>query len=388
MNAQTQTYSTTDSMARYVSRLALTIACLGFSLTASAATYYVGTCKPGKADFVTIQQAVTSVSPGSTIDICPGNYPEWVYITKPLTLQGIQSGDSAAVTITVPSGSPGNIVDEIPAQVLVVDPGGPVNLTGIIVDGTGFPTSLGIAAANIFYVSTSGTIDHVVAQNLDQNFSGPDPGGPVQLDGILVQDDDSVVPTVTIKNSLVSFPAYRSIAEVGIAVDRGVSDLNITNNSLSLTAPTLGNTSGIISSSGNGAISNNRISANNIGISIFGGTYSVTGNTIIGPETGIWDSLTTSAMISGNSLFDLIGIEVFDQNETIKNNQISGSPVIPVIDFTQTTGISFNCYPPVAISGNSFVGLTQALQRVPSGLSLQGTAGTYFGVQTIETICP
>ena len=390
MNAHEQTHLITDSIARRVSRLALIIACLEFSLTGNAATYYVGTCKPGKADFATIQQAVTTVPPGSTIDICPGNYPEWVYITQPLTLQGILSGDSAAATIRVPPGSPGKTVDLTPAQVLVVDPGGPVNLNGIIVDGSGFPNNLGYAAAGIFYVSASGTMDHVIVQNLDQNFSQP-PSGPFQMNAILVQDDFSVAPTVTIKNSMVSFPAYRPIYEAGILAQSGNMYLSITNNSFSLTAPLNGSGgTGIVDeSSGTSTISNNRISATFIGISFFSGTFAITGNTVIGADVGVWDSGTTSATISGNDLFDLTGILAIDQNETIKNNQIYGSPFLPVLNSTQTVGISLDCVsPPAAISGNTFVGLAQALQDVPSGVSLQGTAGTYFGVQTIETICP
>lgn len=390
MNACMQTHPATDSITIRAVRLSLTIACLCLPLSGYAATYYVGTCKPGKADFATIQEAVTTVPPGSIIDICPGNYPEWIYITQPLTLQGIPSGDSAAVTIMVPPGSPGKTMDLTPAQVLVVNPGGPVNLSGIVVDGTGFPNDLGYAAAGIFYLSASGTIDHVIVQNLDQNFSQPQIG-PFQMNGIQVQDDFSVAPAVTIKNSIVSLPAYHPINQAGISAQSGSMTLNITSNSLLLTVP-LGASvaaTGIFDETrGTSTISNNRVSATFLGISLFGGTFSVTGNTIIGPEIGIWDSGTTSAAITGNDLFDLTGIISFDQNETIKNNQFNGLPIIPVYDFTQTTGIEFSCYAPVAIGGNTFVGLTRALQDVPSGISLQGTAGTYFGVQTIETICP
>lgn len=132
MKAPTQIRSITDWIARHVLRLVLTVACLTLPLTGhAAATYVVGTCQSGRANFATIQQAVTTVPPGSTIDICPGNYPEWVYITRPLTLQGLQSGNSSPATITVPAAGRCNTLFGIPAQILVVDPGGPVNLSGI-----------------------------------------------------------------------------------------------------------------------------------------------------------------------------------------------------------------------------------------------------------------
>ena len=389
MNPYRARHLITDAIAQRVLRLGLMIACLWFPLTGYAATYFVGTCKPGTADFATIQEAVTTVPPGSTIDICPGNYPEWVNISQPLTLQGVRTGDSAAVTITVPSGGPGVYVDGTPAQVLVENPSGPVNLTGIVVDGTGFPTNLAneTRAAGIFYSGASGTIDHVTVQNLDQNFSPP-PNPPVGIIGISVGDDDPfALQTVAIKNSLVSFPANRSIPELGIAVS-GKIDLNITNTSLSLITPPLSETTGIFAaSSGTSTISNNRISGSNIGISSFSGTFSIMGNTVIGGVVGIWDTFTTSATITGNTLLGLKGM-ILSGGETVKNNQIYGLPLVPVFDLTQTTGIDFSCVSPTAVSGNTFVGLTQALVDVPSGISLKTTAGNYFGVKTIEQICP
>ncbi len=50
---------------------------------AIAKTVQVGTCLPNLQTYPTISQAVTSVAPGSTIMLCPGNYPEQVAIMQP-----------------------------------------------------------------------------------------------------------------------------------------------------------------------------------------------------------------------------------------------------------------------------------------------------------------
>src|SRR5437660_1543854 len=67
-------------------------------------TVAVGICLPHLKIFPTISQAVSSVTPGSTIEVCPGTYPEQVIITQPLTLRGVQAGNADNPTITVPAG--------------------------------------------------------------------------------------------------------------------------------------------------------------------------------------------------------------------------------------------------------------------------------------------
>jgi pectin methylesterase-like acyl-CoA thioesterase len=67
-----------------------------------AATFYVGTCKAG--GLTSISAAVAAVPAGSTVNVCPGTYAEQVQIDKSLTLQGITSGNSSNVVITIPAG--------------------------------------------------------------------------------------------------------------------------------------------------------------------------------------------------------------------------------------------------------------------------------------------
>lgn len=70
------------------------LVCTTYQLAAS--TQYVGTC--GKPNSPTINEAISVVSPGSTVKICPGSYSEQVIISKPLTTGATrqpQKGDEA-----------------------------------------------------------------------------------------------------------------------------------------------------------------------------------------------------------------------------------------------------------------------------------------------------
>jgi len=81
--------------------LALAFAnCLAMS--AYAATVFVGKC--GTPNVSTIQAAVTAAPPGSTVNVCPGTYPEQVIIDKRLTLQGVASGTLNQAVVTAPAG--------------------------------------------------------------------------------------------------------------------------------------------------------------------------------------------------------------------------------------------------------------------------------------------
>ncbi len=72
-------------------------------------TIEVGTCVSGVPTFTTIGAAVAAAASGTIIDICPGNYPEQITLTKNLTLTGIDTGgssttNSSLIHVSVPSG--------------------------------------------------------------------------------------------------------------------------------------------------------------------------------------------------------------------------------------------------------------------------------------------
>src|ERR1700745_2136330 len=81
-----------------------TVPLLAARLTMADSNVAGGTCKPKLTSFTTIQAAVSSVPPGSTVLVCPGVYPEQVAIFQPLTLQGVASDNLDQIVIAVPSG--------------------------------------------------------------------------------------------------------------------------------------------------------------------------------------------------------------------------------------------------------------------------------------------
>ncbi len=199
-------------MSRHLAWFFLAAAMLVVNAPLQALTYEVGGCKTGASwvNFTTISAAVIGVPAGSTIEVCPGVYSEQVTITQPLTLKGINfnNANRSVITINDPTGAPlaPNVTSlttgqPFYAQVLVqnVNPAGPVNLTGITVDGTGGNTekcSVGSSLlAGIFYASgTSGTVDEVTARNQVNDGCGY---------GIWVENADATSQTIAIKNSSV-----------------------------------------------------------------------------------------------------------------------------------------------------------------------------------------
>ena len=375
---------------------------------AAAATkaFYVGTCKPGKADFITIQEAVSGVPPGSTINVCPGVYSEQVTITQPLTLQGVQSGNNAQAIITAPAG--GTLVETVPlaqpalAQVVVQNSGGPVDISGLTVDGR-VVTSSTMSVAGIVYNSSPGTINHVVVQNLQPA------GAPAQ--GISIRDDFAVSPIVTVQNSSVGFSNSPNTA--GIEADTTIG----------------GNGAGQSVASGGTitlSVTNNYVSGAGRAIGLdFGVAATVTGNVITGASvtsaqgvsfagTGIATAFNTGPVkISNNSIVNVSdGVLLRSQQSTVSttvsNNVVSSSDAgIALVDQSGTTtingnqlispatssasamlGINFDCIAPLpAVSGNMIVGALIGLANVPTGASLQTNAGTFINVPNIEQLC-
>ena len=110
-------------------------------LSATKVAVGPSTCQPSLVHFSTIQAAVNAVPFNTTILVCPGNYPEQVVITQPLTLQGVTDGTGNAAVINVPAtglvvNAPSNVWGPSTAQLLVEYTVG-VTVSDITVDGTG-----------------------------------------------------------------------------------------------------------------------------------------------------------------------------------------------------------------------------------------------------------
>jgi hypothetical protein len=351
-------------------------------------TFYVGTCKPGKADYNTIQEAVTGVPAGSIIDVCPGNYPEQVTIQQPLTLQGVTSGNNANVVITAPPGGlTVNAAARFPvaAQLSVLNASGPVNISEITVDGTGFTEVVSGDPVGIFYDSSGGTLNHVVSQNIQASTSG-------QVFGIAAFDDSNVAPTISVKNSVVRLnDQFSPNAPVGIEI-LGDLTIDLENNYIFDSGHVGSNGIGLEIVSG-GTVSgntidmgNNNMGNNSIGILIESavGLITTSGNLVNNSTFGIAViGETTALTLSNNTLSTLITgiLSSAASNLTIKGNLFLSSVTGFGIDLgCQATGLT--------LSGNTFMGGGVGIADVPSGASLPKNLGTFIGVPTIEQLCP
>ena len=129
-------------------------------LTASVVA--VGTCVANVVQFTTIQGAINAVPPGSTIKICPANYPEQVVINKNLTLIGVNSGsaDNPVLVISsggfVPNTTSLTAGHPIAAQILVQSPATAVIISSLAVDGSNNNLNSGCDDARLIG-STTGT---------------------------------------------------------------------------------------------------------------------------------------------------------------------------------------------------------------------------------------
>jgi len=172
---------------------------------AHASTVVVGTCRTGLTSYLTIQAAVNAVPAGSTIDVCPGTYPEQVTINgKSLTIIGVLSGTNDAAVLVPPSG--GLLVNAsdfagkpVAAQIFVENATG-VTISHLSVDGTGNAlTGCGTNLIGIYYQNSSGKIVDDVARNqiLDPSDQGCEVGLAIDV------ESDSGAPAVTVSNSSV-----------------------------------------------------------------------------------------------------------------------------------------------------------------------------------------
>jgi pectin methylesterase-like acyl-CoA thioesterase len=150
---------------------------------AHASIVVVGSCKPSLISFSTIQAAVNAAPAGSTIDVCPGTYPEQVTISaKSLTLIGVLAGTSDAVVLVPPSGGLTTSATDIgggavAAQIFVENSTG-VTISHLTVDGNGNALlGCGTNLIGIYFKNSAGKTTDSVARNQildagDQGVSG------------------------------------------------------------------------------------------------------------------------------------------------------------------------------------------------------------------------
>jgi len=316
-----------------------------------AATVQVGTCRPSVSSFATIQAAVNASSPGGTVLVCPGTYPEQVAIDKALNILGAQSGTEKAAIIVAPAGgivqnttslSSGN---PIAAQILVTNATG-VNISNLTVDGANSQVSVSgctpVNLVGVLYQNASGTLNHLAVIN--QALTGVSIGCQSGL-GIFVQSGNSGTSNVSIVNNYVE-----NYQKNGITANEAGTTVTITANNVVGQGPTTGAAENSIQV-GFGAAGTVRgnvamddvFSPDTIsspgkaasGILVFASTgVTVANNTVGNTQFGIAfvsdatagpaDSGTIEGnRISATHVFD--GVELCGSSNTVTGNTISGS---------------------------------------------------------------
>jgi len=329
---------------------------IGLLLAASpmlAANYTVGTCKPSLPSYTTISGAVSSVPPGSTVEVCPGTYAEQVMIAQPLTLKGITSGNAGQAAITIPLGGLLAVISgegyTIAPQVDVT--AGPVNISDITVDGTGSNLGNPTWTVGILYDTGScGTVNKVTVRSINNSEH--------QSVGVWAENASSTNESVTIQNSSFHDIDQSAVFTLG----------------LTLTATVKGNTmetSGTdVQWGSGGSITGNIINGGFLGISV-GGPVTVSGNTLANQNLGIeaFGGVTATSNKISNTPF--AGIYDEGGGNTYKLNTITKVGV----------GIEFNCNT-LAVVSNTINDATTGLDRVPASFS---SPNSFNNVVTLRT---
>jgi parallel beta-helix repeat protein len=280
--------------------------------------------------YTTIQAAVSAVSSNGTVFVCPGTYPEQILISQPLTLEGVDSGNSGAAVVIPPAGGlktlPGT--GTFPQIFANNIPSGKVTISNLTLDATNNGVGCNIMEA-IYFKDTSGTIEHVAARN--QSICGN--SLVLRVVGLV---NNSVV---TLANN--SVRGYAGVESTAIIAQGALASVIVQKNELWGPGPNNGQTIGIWMLDGaTGTISGNSI-VDNSGLSpaasagiLIQGSHGVTiskntvGNNAYGiqffPDPGFDadDGNVTKNTILGSSLD---GVYACSSGNIIQNNTISSS---------------------------------------------------------------
>lgn len=278
-----------------------------FTSVAASKTVQVGTCLAMIQSYKSISQAVSGVPAGSTVLVCPGEYAEQVTITQPLTLRGVQSGNAANPTITVPEGgltqsviSPVNGITMF-FQILVQNTGsGLVNIDDLAVNGSSTANAgLDGWIEGIYYQNSSGTVGGVaVYGQIGNGYGFP----------IFADNTSSLDKTLTIRHNSIHDYDGEGIRTNGSTTP--TLTIAIESNSV------------IGSNAGNNPVYN--------GIDLQGSVGSVLNNFVEVPPGVLTDGLgiyvTSNTVVSGNTVDNWAIFAGADSN-SIKDNKVSLSDI-------------------------------------------------------------
>jgi hypothetical protein len=318
------------------------LALVFFPSAALSETVAVGACLPNLKTYSTISQAVSSVTPGSIIEVCPGTYPEQVTITQPLTLRGVQAGNADNPTITVP---PGGLTKSVVAptngvtmffQILVQSTeSGLVNISNLAVKGAS-STNSGLSGwiEGIYYQNSSGVINGVATYGQKGNGRGF---------GIFIEGTTSPAKTVSVTNSSIHDFDSEGIRTNGSVLPPSLA-VNITSNSVISSSSFSGNPvyGGIDVQGAAGSVLNNRVITHPASTGISSGTgiafpssSTVNGNTVENFTVGIWPLGNSNTIKSNEVSLAGSGIVISGSSNVVENNLL--------FNLKGGAGISFNC---------------------------------------------
>lgn len=353
-------------MKRFSTLFFLTI---GLGLVAQPAlfadTYYVGngSCH-STSPYTTITAAVAAAPAGSTVEVCPGTYAEQVYIVgKPLTLKGITDGNSNQVVITVPSTGLGTTTDLLNSEILapqvyVATDAGPVNISNITVDGTGYSPGANIWLIGIYYFSgTPGTINEVTVRSLSN--SG-------YTTGIWAENGSTTKESVTIENSSIH------------NLDNLAMFLLSNQTPPTLTATVKGNNVAVtvvgIYSEAAGSIASNIVTGAFAEGIVLNSTASAESNTVTNSAYGIVAGAAEETIKSNTVLNSADGVMLGASGSTVESNKITNS---------SNAAIDSGCFS-ATVHSNTINDALIGLQNVPASFS---GSNTFDNVPTIKSVC-
>lgn len=371
---------------------------LGAASPAQAANYQVGGCLPKLTNFTTIQGAVVSVPPSSTILVCPGIYREQVTISQPLTLRGqaISNMDRPVIALP-PNGITGNVTSIVfptnsyAAQVLVqnVNPPGPVSIIDITVDGSGDNSGCAgfYGLAGIFF--TSGTSGSVTGNTVRGQ---KDAGCGV---GIWAETAAAAPQKITIGNNSV-----HDFDDDGIVALSNQNPPTLTANIEKNVVTASGDAVGIFTIGIGGTITGNAVTGTAIGINEWDFFQTTPGITISGNTAADIQSGTGKISGEGTGIFVRAGstasmnkvsnaLTGFAMQESADGSSGTGPTLMSNVTKNTTVAVEFNCVPGPVLKSNTFNDSQTAFDKVPTGLVIKATANPYYNVDAIQTgACP
>jgi hypothetical protein len=296
----------------------------------AATTYVVGTCKSGK-QFSTIQSALSATPAPTLVQVCPGNYPEQITITNPVTIQGVAANNSAQAQLKSPTtGFTQNAfigTMAVGAQILVEDVTGQVNISNLYLNGSNNGLNSAIPVG-MYYEYSSGTVNHVAIFNEQGSIGGY---GMYILGGHSNQ-------SVTVENSVISYSYSASLVADNLP-DGTQLNTTIKGNYIHEAAEHI-----VVKPGAKATITSNLLYGANTNIDYQGAPGSIASNTILGEYGGYGANQSgiginsSGVSVASNKIYamPLDGIVVGD-NVTlgpIQGNQLVNSMM---------HGINLNC---------------------------------------------